>query len=201
MKKVHIYFIVLVSLFFIMGCNNKHTHHFENYQCECGEVEELTVTLVDNGNTSLVKVKYGQIIERTDLEINDDLFIGWFLEDEIFDIHQVILSPITLVSKYHSTDLDYNINYVIDSKYLYYQSKDEMVLDFLKDFYSFVSPKESFKTFVSLIRICFNSSLIFSSEVFFIVIGKVKLNFLSPKSFLVESSGIDKIGPIKLSEL
>ena len=148
MKKVHIYFFVLVSLFFIMGCNNKHTHHFENYQCGCGEVEELTVTLVDNDNTTLVKVKYGQLIDSSYFEVNNDLFIGWFLGDEIFNTQEAILSPITLVSKYYSTDLDYNINYVIDSKYLYYQSKDEMVLDFLKDFYYFVSPKESLKTFI-----------------------------------------------------
>lgn len=148
MKKIHICFIILISLFFIVGCNNQHIHYFENYQCECGEKEELTVTLIDNDNTTLVKVKYGQIIDSSYLEVNNDLFIGWFLEDEIFNTQAAILSPVTLVSKYYPTDLDYNINYVIDSKYLYYQSKDEMVLDFLKDFYSFVSPKESLNTFI-----------------------------------------------------
>ena len=125
MRKIYICFIILISLFFIMGCNNQHIHYFENYQCECGEKEELTITLIDNANTTLVKVEYGQIINSSYFEVNNDLFIGWFLGDEIFNTQEAILSPITLVSKYHSTDLDYNINYVIDSKYLYYQSKDK----------------------------------------------------------------------------
>ena len=44
--------------------------------------------------------------------------------------------------------MEFNINYVIDEKYMYYQSKEEMVLDFLYDFYDFVNPEESIKTFI-----------------------------------------------------
>ena len=67
---------MLISLFFIVDCNNQHIHYFENYQCECGEKEELTITLIDNDNTTLVKVKYGQIIDSSYFEVNNNYFFN-----------------------------------------------------------------------------------------------------------------------------
>ena len=151
MKKI---FIILIFCIFFVGCNEipepqeQHVHQFINYQCECGEVADVTVTLKDNDDIKEIAVKYGTKINKSYLINDSKLFIGWFLNEELFDLETEVDGPITLVARYISEDIDYQINYVIDEKYLYYSSKEEMVLDFLNDFYLFVNPQESFKTFV-----------------------------------------------------
>lgn len=69
-------------------------------------------------------------------------FIGW---DKNFSY---VLEDLEVVAKYKPSKMEFNINYVIDERYMYYQSKEEMVLDFLYDFYDFVNPEESIKTFI-----------------------------------------------------
>ena len=82
-------FIILVFTFVILisGCQNQHKHSFVDYQCSCGEKENIIVKFMNGDNTKEVIVKYGECIDIENNEfinINDDLFIGWFNESNLF---------------------------------------------------------------------------------------------------------------------
>ena len=69
-------------------------------------------------------------------------FTGW---DKDFSY---ISQNLEITAKYKPSNMIFNIEYVIDEKYKDYHTKQEMILDFLKDFYEFVNPTESLKTFM-----------------------------------------------------
>ena len=69
-------------------------------------------------------------------------FTGW---DKDFTY---ISENLEITAKYKPSNMIFNIEYIIEEKYKDYQTKEEMIMDFLKDFYEFVNPTESLKTFM-----------------------------------------------------
>ena len=70
-------------------------------------------------------------------------FVGW--DKDV----TCITSDLEVNAIYKPLDISFNIDYVIDDVYLNYSSKEEMIFDFLNDFYDFVNPKESRLTFIN----------------------------------------------------
>lgn len=211
MKNKLIVIIALCLCMFLTSCKLFHKHDYIDYRCECGKTQAVTVTLVNNNQTSEIKVKYGtkiDIYNYEEFQVLDESFFGWFIGNKKFDFNNSILFPITLHAKYKEnhtvifkdfdgtvistqevmsgnkaiapevpfrmfyeftgwdkdfsfvsenleitaqykpSNMEFNIEYVIDDKYKDYQTKDEMILDFLYDFYEFVNPTESLKSFI-----------------------------------------------------
>lgn len=69
-------------------------------------------------------------------------FIGW---DTSLDN---ITSDTIVTALYKLTKTTFNIEYEIDEEILYYNSKSELLDDFLLDFYNFVNPNISYRAFV-----------------------------------------------------
>ena len=130
---------------------NKTGHNYIDGICTyCSLKETIDVLVINNGSTYTITLNYGEVIEIENYEflsIDDQLFKGWYLNDELFDFSNPVKSNITLTAKYNNSEQFYNIEYVIDDSYLYYSSKQELLNDFLNDFYEFVKPDISFKAF------------------------------------------------------
>ena len=109
-------------------------------------VETFEVTFEDyDGN--IIDIQY--IIKGSDaiLPINPNReyyeFTGWDVD------HKNIQCDLHIKAMYKPLDIEFNIEYLIDDSYWYYKNKDEMILDFLNDFYDFVNPTETRLTFIN----------------------------------------------------
>ena len=109
------------------------------------QVYKVTVTFVDEDGDVL---ETKQIIKgsnaSTYVEPTKDafLFIGW--DKDLNNIYE----DTTFVSQYEIIQKVYEIKYVIDESILKYETKSDMVNDFLNDFYNFVKPDVSYRAFI-----------------------------------------------------
>lgn len=151
MRKIYICLLLFVLMIYLISCDSTHNHIYNEGQCDCGKLEEYSIIFKDKNFQETIIIEYGKKIDlekNNFLNILDKLFIGWYLDEQLFDFNSPIYSSLILESKYLSVEENYHVKYVIDNQYKYYQSKEEMVLDFLYDFYDFISPMESLKTFI-----------------------------------------------------
>ena len=106
--------------------------------------ETVIVTLKDYDDTIL---EVRQIIKGEDLIPSVTPvkkyynFIGW--DHSLNDINE----NITATAIYELSQTIFDIEYVVDDSLLYYQSKENLLYDFLVDFYEFVNPNLSFHAF------------------------------------------------------
>ena len=76
---------VLISFLFLTSCGKKVTVKF-NTNCDI-IINDITIN-------------YGQIVDKpADLEVDDMLFMGWYLDDKPFDFTKGVTEDITLVAK------------------------------------------------------------------------------------------------------
>ena len=124
-----------------------HTHEFIDGKCSCGEIEEkiYTITFKDYDGTVLktLQVKQGEIINPPSDPIREGyIFIGWDHDLEN------ISSDLEVNARYYEEEVSYKISFVIPDNLWYYETKEEMIKDFLNDFYDFVKPIESRVAFI-----------------------------------------------------
>lgn len=188
-----------------------HIHKYVDGKCACGEKELINI-YINNGKYSYtISVYYGDIISIDDydfLNIEDEAFDNWYLDNIVYDFNNVVTESFSLNAKYfniytvtfidsdgsvldtqnviegHSakpivtpekqyyefigwdksldnissdtvitaiynlTQTVFNIDYVVDDSLLYYSSKSDLVNEFLNDFYEFVKPNISYRSFV-----------------------------------------------------
>ena len=129
--------------------NPPHEHVFIDGKCSCGETEDIeityTITFKDYDETILkiVEVKKGEsVILPADPVRDGYIFIRWSHDLEN------ITSDLVVTAVYYEVKESYSITYVIDDNLWYYSTKEEMMLDFLNDFYDFVKPAESRVAFI-----------------------------------------------------
>ncbi len=106
--------------------------------------DTVTVTFQDDDGT-ILDVK---TILKNDSIINSIVpfkeyyeFIGW--DKSLNNIE----NDLTVTALYKLKKTQFNIEYNIDNSLLYYSSKEDLLNDFLKDFYDFVNPDISFHAF------------------------------------------------------
>ena len=143
-------FLQIDDEFFKAWCNGDEIFSFETLITD--EItltpkyyDKVTVTFVDE-NGEVLETK--QIIKgsnaHTDIVPNKDAFefIGW---DK--DLNN-IFEDTTFVAQYEIIQKVYEIKYIIDESMLQYETKSDMVNDFLNDFYNFVNPDISYRAFI-----------------------------------------------------
>ena len=143
-------FFMCISILFVLlciSCKKPHTHQFNNGECSCGMKEEIKyqITFKDYDGTILKIVTINQedkVIPPTNPVREGFVFLGW---DHNLDN---IESDLVVNARYVSIDEKYRISFVLEEGLWYYSSKEEMVKDFLNDFYDFVKPIESRQTFI-----------------------------------------------------
>lgn len=80
-----LFIFVLISFLFLTSCGKKVTVKF-NTNCDI-IINDITIN-------------YGQIVDKpADLEVDDMLFMGWYLDDKPFDFTKGVTEDITLVAK------------------------------------------------------------------------------------------------------
>ena len=83
--KTLLFIFVFFSFLFLTSCGKKVTVKF-NTNCDI-IINDITIN-------------YGQIVDKpADLEVDDMLFMGWYLNDELFDFTKGVTEDITLVAK------------------------------------------------------------------------------------------------------
>ena len=86
MKKLKFLLLFIFSFLFLTSCMNNVTVTFET-NCD--------ITL------SSVVIKYGQVVDKpSDLEQDDMIFLGWYLNDQPFDFTKAVVEDITLSAKW-----------------------------------------------------------------------------------------------------
>lgn len=108
--------------------------------------EEIFEVIFKDYNDSIIDIQYIQKGNDTVLPDAPDReyyeFIGWD------NNYQNIQNDTVIKAIYDPLDIEFNIEYQIDDSYWYYRNKQEMIIDFLNDFYDFVNPTESRITFM-----------------------------------------------------
>ena len=74
-------------------------------------------------------------------------FKEWICDKHLED--DKVHTDLVFKAEYEPIIQDYKIEYVIDDNMWYYNSKEEMLLDFLNDFYEFINPLESRNVFIN----------------------------------------------------
>lgn len=107
--------------------------------------EEFTVVFLDyNGKTLKEErvAKGGSATPPSDPERKGYLFKGWNGN------YENVQANVIIRANYLSKDIDYKITYHMNNGTFGYNTKEETMLAFLKDFYKFVKPSESENEFI-----------------------------------------------------
>ncbi len=148
--KIVVLFIIFSFFIFNISCGKE-----DNPQKNDEEKEELqnevdiyyNIIFIDSDGSLIksIKVKKGDKIEYPEDPISplpDYKFKEWSEKAEIASC------DLEITAIYESIVRTYNITYMTTEEDWYIKSKEEMVENFLNDFYSFVSPKESKVVFI-----------------------------------------------------
>ena len=139
MKYLKVLFILFLTLFLItnVSCGDKPIDEKKNPI----EKEETyyEITFLDGEDViTVLKIKEGEKITYPQAPTHDGFnFTGWSvnLEYASYDV--------TIEAQYETIQTRYEITYVVDDEDWICKNKEEVVENFLNDFYDFVSPKES----------------------------------------------------------
>ena len=105
------------------------------------EPVKIKVTLIVNDETSEIDVDYGsKITGLTNPTKKDYDFIGWFKDNELFDFETEIKEEITLNGRFKKADGS-SIDIEYDFGYDCFETKDDLRIAFLTDFYNFLLDK------------------------------------------------------------
>ncbi len=108
------FFIILLLAVCLVGCGSKeeehgHEHEYEKGICECGEIKTgyYKVKYNTDGGSKIEPtiVKKGDVLSEPNNPTKDGfIFIGWYIQDELFDFKSEINKNITLTAKWHPYD-------------------------------------------------------------------------------------------------
>ena len=142
--KIIILFIISSFLIFNTSCGNEEKPQDNEKIVEPQKEEDIYYNIVfkdsDGSIIKNIKVKKGDKIEYPEDPIPSSLeykFKEWSENVEIASC------DLEITAIYESTVRTYNITYITSEDDWYVKNKEEMVENFLNDFYSFVNPKES----------------------------------------------------------
>ena len=142
MKKLLL--IIIVFLFILLGVSCKKNQEIPNDNKEDKQepVEDkyyvITFTDYDDSIISAVKVKDGEEITYPTNPTRDQYeFIGWYPDVKL------AIADMTIKAQYEFIQERFAITYMVTDDDWICKSKEEVVDNFLSDFYDFVSPKES----------------------------------------------------------
>ena len=120
MKKIFL-LIILISFVFCLSCNN-----------EGKKDDEITyiVTFINDEKAEEVIVKKNEKVNKPlDLMKEGFDFLGWYLNDELFNFETPIESNITLKAKYEEVIRTYNVKIVFDKYELELIDKKEFSIN------------------------------------------------------------------------
>lgn len=140
MKNKILVLMVSVLCFFLIGCsvNNDKTY---------------TITFDSNGGSSVsAQETIKNVIEPNEPTRNGYTFLGWYLNDSIYDFTMEVTSDITLIAKWSGSDTIYTVRYyqenLEDDEYTledtieYTSITDANVTAHLKTYTGFTTPEE-----------------------------------------------------------
>ena len=102
MKFLKNLFIIFVMIF-IISCNKDHIHSYdENKKCDCGEILDINIKIINNDKEYSYKIDYGTSFGNINLstDVEGYKFLGWYIGDELYDSNQIILSDVVITAKY-----------------------------------------------------------------------------------------------------
>lgn len=108
---IFIVFLVIILLFFgIKGCQKK-----------------VTVTFLEYGDSNEVLISPNNVVSPLDDPVRDGYrFLGWYLDDELFDFDTPITEDITLVAKWEKIDYEeYEVKFIVDGEIVHSEIVDE----------------------------------------------------------------------------
>ena len=143
MKKILLVILIFLCLLFSISCKEDNQEIPEDKKKDKQETIEdkyfvITFTDYDDSIISTVKVKEGEEVTYPSNPTRDRYtFIGWSLDVK------TVSADITIKAQYEIVKEKYKITYMVTDEDWICKSKEEVVNNFLSDFYDFVSPKES----------------------------------------------------------
>ena len=119
MKKLFLLILLLIPLLFNVSCNDE----------ENKEVITYTVSFVNDDILEEVTVKENDKVSKPVDPVKDGFeFIGWYLNDELFNFDSPITSNITLNAKYEEVIKTYNVLVVFDNNEMKFNDITELSL-------------------------------------------------------------------------
>ena len=119
MKKLFLLILLLIPLLFNVSCNDE----------ENKEVITYTVSFVNDDILEEVTVTENEKVSKPVDPVKDGFeFIGWYLNDELFNFESPITSNITLNAKYKEVIKTYNVLVVFDNNEIRFNDITELSL-------------------------------------------------------------------------
>jgi len=116
MKNILKSLVLLLFLFgfvFVIGCGDENKEDDD----KTNQVEELTVTFVNDGSEQKVTVKKGEKVSKPSDPVKDGyVFLGWYLGDNEFSFDTVIDSNIKLEAKFEEVVEKFTVTFKFDTE-------------------------------------------------------------------------------------
>ena len=123
MKKITLLIIIFILNISLFSCKEEHVHNFKvDGLCECGEVARVKVIKQVNESSEEIIVKYNETVKKIEDPVIEGLsFVGWYVDEVLFDFTKPITSQVTIYAKfkeiYQVKFLDYD-GTVLDTQFV-----------------------------------------------------------------------------------